>query len=268
MKLFKRSNYKLYIIVIVSLIIFALSLLDPLFGVNHFMNIINYSGAKLSNLDIINNFHEWGILCENNFILIIVPIFSALIIYIVDYQNKIITMIRYKNRNSIWGNKVSLVIGVAFLVSFILVFGGYLISGIFVKGYDNLWTTNLGIPYSIFGDTDKWLNLQGLLVTYKVLIILWTKIFLGLSFIGVTLCTFQLFMNNVFVYLGVIISVVLEGTRLVSLCIVRLVTFPKNWVNPKSFILDDLFYLIGFIVLFLIGRYINCKRDQGIDKKY
>lgn len=148
-------------------------------------------------------------------------------------------------------------------------FGGYLISGLFIKGYNNLWTTNLGIPYSIFGDTDKWLNLQGLLVTHKVLVILWTKLFWGLSFIGLALCTLQLFMSNVFVYMFMITLLVLERTRLISsFIILRMVTYPGIWANPKFFVLDDLFYLIGFITLFFIGSFINCKRDQGIGKKY
>lgn len=269
MKYSKIRIYKLYLVLTVSLIILGLSLINPLISVNYLKDILIYTGSQLTNLDIINNFREWGILCEGNFLFIIIPIFSALIIYLVHGENKIINMIRHKNRNSVWHTKVSLIIVSAFVVSFILVFGGYLISGLFIKGYNNLWTTNLGIPYSIFGDTDKWLNLQGLLVTHKVLVILWTKLFWGLSFIGLALCTLQLFMSNVFVYMFMVTLLVLERTRLISsFIILRMVTYPGIWANPKFFVLDDLFYLIGFITLFFIGSFINCKRDQGIGKKY
>ncbi|WP_346930171.1 hypothetical protein [Clostridium sp.] len=226
-------------------------------------------GYQLSNFDILNAFNGWGLISKSSYMILIIPIFSALIIYIVDYNNSLIKMIRHRSRNRLWNKKIRLILISAFLLSILLVIGGYLVSGVFVKGYNNTWNTELGLPYLIYGNTEIWSDLSNLLVTYKVILIFGITTFLGLCFIGIFICTFQLFMRNVYVYLIVLVIVLGEGCNLFNLKLLEsIVITPNKWINPSSFISSNIYFLVGFLVLYFLGRYINSKRDQGLEKKY
>ncbi|WP_346871253.1 hypothetical protein [Clostridium sp. UBA5119] len=273
MKLFKKGNYissrELYTILIFCSIIFIITLYNPLYNMKSVLNLAINGGYELSNFDILHAFNGWGLISKSSYIILIIPIFSALIIYIVDYNNSLIRRIRYKSRNRIWNKNITLILISAFLLSTLLVIGGYLISGVFVKGYNNTWNTELGLPYLTYGNTEIWNDLSNLLVTYKVLLVFWITTFFGLSFIGIFICTFQLFMRNVYVYLMVLTIVLVEVCNLFNFKLLEsIVISPNKWVNPNRLIASNIYFLVGFLLLYFWGRYINSERDEGLEKKY
>ncbi len=273
MKLFKKGNYissrELYTILIFCIIIFIISLYNPLYNMRSVLNLAIHDGYELSNFDILHAFNGWGLISKSSYMILIIPIFSALIIYIVDYNNSLIRRIRHKSRNRLWNKKIRLILISAFLLSTLLVIGGYLVSGVFLKGYNNTWNTKLGLPYFVYGNTEIWSSLSNLLVTYKVLLVFWITTFLGLCFIGIFICTFQLFMRNVYVYLMVLVIVLGEGSNLFNFKILESIVISRNkWINPSSLIANNICFLAGFLLLYFWGKYINSERDEGLEKKY
>ncbi len=273
MKLFKKRNFifsrELYTILIISILIFILSFYRPLYFIKGQLNSAIANGYQLSNFDILCSFEENGLLDAFSFAFVIIPIFSALMIYVIDTNNSLIRVIRYKDRNKIWNRNILLVLVSAFLLSTLLVFGGYLASGLFVKGYNNTWNTELGLPYIIYGMTKIWPKLSSLLVTYKVIPIFWITIFLGLSFIGIFICTAKLFIRNVYVYAGIIAIVFGDIYGIFGIKLMLGVSMSsRNWLYPNSIIIGNMYFIIGIFVLYFMGKYINSKKDQGIAKKH
>jgi len=103
MKLFKKRNFissrELYTILIISILIFILSLYRPLYFIKGQLNSAIANGYQLSNFDILCSFEENGLLDAFSFAFVIIPIFSALMIYVIDTNNSLIRVIRYKDRN-------------------------------------------------------------------------------------------------------------------------------------------------------------------------
>lgn len=274
MRLFKKRSYlssrELYIILVFCIVIFILSLYRPLLFIKEDLNVAINSGFKLSNFDILCCFQtNNGLIDFQSYMFIIIPLFSALIIYIIDTNNSLLKIIKYKDRNTVWNKNILLILISAFLLSTLLVIGGYLVSGVILKGFNNTWNTELGLPYKIYGTTEIWSGLSNLLVTYKVILIFWITTFLGLSFIGVFICTFKLFIRNVYVYIIIIAVLFSDFYNVINFIIILKISInSNNWLHTSSIIINNIYFLVGFFVLYFWGRYINSQKDQGIAKKY
>ena len=136
MKLFKenvRNSRELKVIMVFSLLIFASCCISVIYGVNFTQNRLKVTNIVLSNLDIVYSFNGWGIICDTNFCLIIIPIFSALIIYIINYNNNFIRIIRFKTRDNLWNHKIFFIIIASLLLSIVLIGCGYLIGALYLK---------------------------------------------------------------------------------------------------------------------------------------
>lgn len=273
MKLFKKKFYissqELSTILIFSLVIFILSFYRPIHLIEIYLNYSINDGLQLSNFDFLRSFGDYdGLIDYKNYILIIIPLFSVLIIYLIDTNNVLLKTIRYKNRNEVWNKNIFLIIISAFLLSILLVIGGYLISGVFLKGYNNTWNSELGLPYKLYGTTEIWSSLSSFLVTYKILLVFWTTTFLGLCFIGIFICTFKLFIPNTCVFFITIVMTIgdaIQGLKFNFIMGIEITS--SNWVHTISIIANNIYFLVCFFVLYFWGRYIYSQKDQGIVKK-
>ena len=272
MKLFKenvRNSRELKVIMVFSLLIFASCCISVIYGVNFTRNRLKVTNIVLSNLDILYSFNDWGIICDTNFYLIIIPIFSALIIYIINYNNNFIRIIRFKTRDNLWNHKIFFIIIASLLLSIVLTGCGYLIGGIILKGFSYPWTLDNTMPYKVFEEHGMLSTIHSALATYKVLITFCTTTFLGLSFLGILICTLKLILNDVYVYIILMGLIVMEEYKIIGFkFITRVIVFPSYWLNPGSLIINYMFFLFGFFILYFVGRFINSKRDQCISKKY
>lgn len=263
------SSRELYTILITCTLIFMISLYRPLYFVKRDIGSAIANRYQLSNFDILCSFEGNGLLDAFAYVFVIIPIFSALIIYLIDTNNSLIRSIRYGDRNKIWNKNVSLILISTLLLSVFLVIGGYLISGLFLKGYNNTWNTKLGYPYMIYGTTKIWPKLSMLLATYKVIPIFWITTFLGLSFIGILIYTLKLFIRNVYVYGAVMVIAFNDLYSILGFKVILGISISsKNWLYPRSIIIANIYFLVGIVVLYSIGRFMNSRKEQGIEKRH
>lgn len=259
---------ELKLILVFSLLILIVSLYRPLRFLSEDLAKAAYNGYKLSNFDMMTSFEGSGNIDFNSYMFFIFPVFITLIIYIVNTNTHVLTTIRYKCRNRLWNKNIVLVLLSAFVISIMLVFGGYLISGLIVGGFNNVWNTQAGMPFYIYGTTKVWPALSQILVTRKVLSFLWITTFLGLVFVGTLICFCKLFIKDIYIY-ALIIGICFAdnfGVFGVKL-ILGIALNPGSWINPITIIITNMYFILGFLVMYWIGKSISSKKDQCIEKR-
>ncbi|MFR1709713.1 MAG: hypothetical protein ACLSV2_12495 [Clostridium sp.] len=262
------SLRELRIIIGFCIVIFLLSFYRPLRFLKDNINIALDNNFQLSNFDILSSFQDVGNVDFISYMYIIIPLFVTLIIYVVDTNNGLIRMIRYGDRNRIWNKNILLILASSFLLSILLVIGGYLVSGIILGSYKNLWNTETGLPYLLYGKTKIWGNLSQLLVSHKVIFIFWIMTFLGLSFIGAFICTIKLFIRNIYVYIILIAIAFGDFFNIFNFSLIAKISVSqREWTHPQSITFNIIYFLVGFLIFYFYGKYINSQKDQGITKK-
>lgn len=271
MKTFSRGVriikcHKLRIVLFCS-VIFLLSLLRPILFFQDNLSLFQSGGIKLSNFDFICSFQGDGIVDFNNYIFVIIPLYSVMITFILDEVGGMISTIRFGSRSRLWNTKVLYVVTSAFILSTLLIIGTYLISGLFIGTYSNVWNTELGFPYKIFGTTSKWLGLSTLLTTPKVLLVFWSTTFLGLLFIGLFICMMKGIVSNLYIYLSIIIILFVDFFNMLGVTVIRQISVTGNqWLNVGIIFKSDIYFLLSISVFYLMGRYITLSKDQYLGR--
>lgn len=269
----KISNHRTFIslrvflkIAILCFIIFLMSLFNQIQDINQALILADKSGYQLSNLDILNSFKGgMGLISTFNMKIIIIPMFSILTMYIINTENDLVNVIRYKNRRNVWNKNVFIVLLSAFIMSTLLVVGGYLISGFFIKCYRNTWIIKSQSPYMLYDDTISWDILVNRLITYKVLIVLQVTTFFGLSCVGIFIRMLKLFIHDMYIFITILIMLVCETFGIVNFNFVsRIVVNSSNWLNITKIIVNNIYFILGFFLLYIWGRYIYIEKDQFI----
>lgn len=271
MKTFRRGVkiikcHKLRIVIFCS-VIFLLALLRPMLFFQDNLSLFQSGGAQLSNFDFICSFQGDGIVDFNNYIFVIIPLYSVMITFVLDEVGGMISTIRFGSRSRLWNTKVLYVATSAFILSTLLIIGTYLVSGLFLGTYSNAWNTGLGLPYKIFGTTSKWLGLSTLLTTPKVLLVFWITTFLGFLFIGLFICMMKVIMSNLYIYLSIIIILFMDFFNILGVTVIRQISVTGNqWLNIGSIFFNSLYFIFGIVVFYLLGKYINLEKDQYLGR--
>lgn len=162
MKLFKDIkiylNYDDKLFLISSFIIFILAMARPIIFQSQYDYLASNSGYKLSNFDIICSFENIGVLDFNNYMFVIIPLFTIIMIYIFNKNSSLVYVTRFESRVDIWFRRNIFSFKAALILSFVLVIGSYLLSLLMLGGFQNEWNTINGIPFKILGNTQKWVQ--------------------------------------------------------------------------------------------------------------
>lgn len=262
------SKREIKIIVFFSILILIVSFYRPLIYLGEDLAKAAYNGYKLSNFDLMTSFEGCGNIDFNTYMFLIFPVFTTLVIYIVNTNTHILTTIRYKCRNRLWNKNIALVILSALIISIMLVFGGYLISGLIVGGFNNVWSTGAGMPFAIYGATKVWPALSQILDTGKVLSFLWITTFLGLTFVGGLISVCKLIIKDIYIYVLIIAICFADNFGIFGFkLILGIALNPGNWINPITIIITNVYFLLVFLIMYWMGKYINSKKDQCIEKR-
>lgn len=272
MRHFKIKNYfqrnDINLILLCSAIIFILAVARPFIYRKEDLELAKKFGYQLSNFDIICSFNNEGILDFQNYMYVIIPLFSAIIIYMVNINRSLIRVLRYGSKNKVWNKNFLLGIVVAFILSTLLVIGGYLVSGIILKGYNNTWNTENGLPYKMLGNTEMWITVSHILVSYKVFLIFLITTFLGLCLVASIINTINLFIPSAYVYLIIIVILLLEYFDVYKFSIIKQIAISsKDWIYTSSLVAKNLNFILLIIGMYFWGKYINLKKDQFIEKQ-
>ncbi|MFA9397452.1 MAG: hypothetical protein ACERKV_04195 [Clostridiaceae bacterium] len=272
MRLFKKKYFisfeELLTIFFFSILIFALSLVRPLFFLNYDRLEAIHNNINMCGFDFLCSFKDSGIVDFMNLILIIVPLYTVLILNITDNNSKMVRLIRFHDRKKMWKNQTSIVIFSALIITILLIGGGYLYGGIILKNFNNTWNTDYGYPYLMYGNTSVWIRLSGKLYTGKVISVFFITTFMGLSFIGTLICTLKLVLKNIYTFL-IIVTIPVTDFYLVFHFTVfeQIIVTTTQWIYPNSIVKNNIYFLVGFLVFYTIGGYINLKMDQTISKE-
>lgn len=272
MKLFKnRNTYSKYddkIFLISSFIIFILAMTRPIIFESQYAYLASNSGYKLSNFDVLCSFENIGVLDFNNYMFIIIPLFMIVMIYLLNKNNSLVYVARFKSRSDIWYKRTRFSLKSSFILSVILVIGSYLVSLVMLGGFQNEWNTINGIPYIILGNTEQWAQTCEFLVSYKILLIFLITTFLGLMFLSTLLNILRLIFSSVMSYIIMISILLIEYFKIVKFPIIMGICMKANdWLNIESIIFKYLYFGIGILIMVCLGAYISEKKDQFVDNK-
>ncbi|WP_286909822.1 hypothetical protein [Clostridium sp. UBA1652] len=205
---------------------------------------------------------EYGFLGNRPLAIPIVPVFSFILISLLDSEKKIFFIVRGVSRKSIWNKQSFYIIIFSLVFSIILVFGGYLISGMLIGSFNNNWRSETSFPYSIIGATNEWETAYNMFFTYKMLIILSTSTFLGLCSIGFLIGVLKTFLKNIYMYLVLTIIIFSDGMlSKFSLIIKQMTLSLKNWIDPFSILINDAYLLLFILVCYILGKEIMERKD-------
>jgi len=220
-------------------------------------------GIKISIFDMLCDVYKGlGIIGSHSYSLVIIPVFSWMLVSIIDCDNKNICVFRYTYRKNIWNKQVFSIIILSFVYSIIIIFLGYLLSGFFTQSFNNTWTSTSGIIYKLLNQPDNWDTIAQNFSSYKILAYIFISNFLGLTSIGMLICVLKMFMKNTYV-LAIIIMQMYIAILFEKFSIVfkQMIVSLPNIVYP-IFILKNDIYLIFFIVtLYILGNYVIEKKD-------
>lgn len=218
---------------------------------------------KLSVFDMLCDVYKGlGVMGISRYMCFIIPAFAFTLISIVDIDNKLFCIVRYKFRKSIWNKQVSYTIVLALIYSFIVVIGGYIVSGIFIGSFENSWASDKGLVYKLMDNPQNWNDISSRFSSYKILINLFISNFLGLSSIGLFICAGKLFLKNQYVWLILIIGMFLYGVSGKFSIVLRQMTINlANWIEPSTIIRNNIYLALIIIMLYMVGEAISDRKD-------
>lgn len=210
-------------------------------------------------------YKQLGMIGSHTYSLIIIPIFSLMLISIIDCDKKNVCIIRYNSRNNIWNKQLFCVIIISLIFSITIVFLGYLVSGLCINGFNNTWTSTEGIIYKLLNNPSDWDRISSNFSTYKVLLFTFTSTFLGLVSFGMLICVLKLFLKNQYVLLIVIVQMYVPILfRKFSIIFNQMIVNLPNLVYPKSIFANDVYLVFLIVALYKLGQYAIEKKDFNI----
>lgn len=192
----------------------------------------------------------------------IIPIFSFLVITLLDFEKNVFYLLRLKSRKNIWNSRMKFIIILSFMYSLIVVFGGYLISGILLKNFNNGWNLENSIIYNCIKDVKIWGKVSDMFLTYKMLPLIFISFFLGTCAIGAFISMLKLKLRNIYVYLILSIILFLDVTQSeIEIIISQMTIVIKNWINPSTILLNYIYLLFITFICYFVGKEIILDKD-------
>lgn len=264
MRFIKEFKQKIKIVNMIKLEILICTifiLTDFVIMGRHLINTVPTS-LNISIFDILCLPVGGGILGPVSLSFPIVPIFSFIVIRLLDFENHDIYLLRLKSREQIWNGRIRLIVSLSFIYSLIVVFGGYVISGIILKDFKNGWNLENSIIYNCIRDTKMWEKVSHIILTYKMLPLIFMSIFLGTCAIGVFISMLKIKLSNVYIYLILIIMLFLDVTQSqFSIIISQMTIILENWTNPSTILLKYIYLFIMIFICYFVGKEIILNKD-------
>lgn len=246
-----------------NLFIFSAMLLIVALGAINLSNKTPYGGGKYGIFDILVHVSALdGITGRLRLVFPVLPAFIFILIVMTDSDNRVFCLIRCTSREGIWKIECVYVILLSLIFSIIIVFGGYILSGILVNSFQNLWNTPESYVYKLAAHEKDWPAFSKLFVTYKMLPITFVSYFLGLNAFGFLVIFLKTLLKNIYVYI-IVIAVILSDAVIGSFSLVlnQMTISLENWVNPFSILINCAYLLFLIFLLYFLGKKILCRKD-------
>ncbi|MFT8350441.1 hypothetical protein [Clostridium saccharoperbutylacetonicum] len=197
----------------------------------------------------------------------IIPIFAFIVIRLLDFEINDVYLIRLKSRKKIWNSRIKFIVALSFIYSLIVVFGGYTISGILLKDFKNGWNLENSIIYNCINNVEIWGKVSHMILTYKMLPVIFISFFLGTCAIGVFISMLKIKLKNIYVYLILSIMLFLDATQSeFSIIISQMTIVLKNWINPNTILVNYIYLFFMIFICYFVGKEIILDQDF-INKK-
>ncbi len=264
MRFIKESKQKIKIVNMIKLEIWICTifiLTDFVIMGRHLINTAP-TNLNISIFDILCLPMGGGILGTISLSFPIIPIFVFLVIRLLDFESHDIYLLRLKSRKQIWNSQIRFIVSLSFIYSLIVVFGGYVISGIILKDFNNGWNLENSIIYNYIRDAKIWEKVSHIILTYKMLPLIFMNIFLGTCAIGVFISMLKIKLKNIYVYLILIIMLFLDVTQSqFSIIISQMTIVLENWINPNTILLKYTYLFFMIFICYFVGKEIILNKD-------
>lgn len=220
-------------------------------------------GLNIGPLDILCNINNGvGILGYPSQIMIIIPTYLYLLINIINFDDTNMYILRNESRREIWNNQVLNSIFLAFIISIIVVIGGYLLCGFLLNDFQNYWADSNGFNYYIKGNDYNWESAVKNFNTIKVLFLVFIGFFIGLGYLGVLVST----MRNIFhsKYIWTILYTIIFFEVLTGKIdfIIKYTTISfEEFANEKIIFFQYMILILITIGLYYLGLYLKNNID-------
>lgn len=188
-------------------------------------------------------------------------IFIVILIKIVDLTNNEYYLVRSKFREDIWERQVIFILLLAFIYSLIVIIGGYLISGITIGSFHNNWTSNTSLIYKAIGENVNWKSKVSLFKDYKILLILYSSLFLGLTLVGSLVCLLKNYLKNIYAFSIIIVLMIIEATINLPIISRKILIDPRGWEKPLIIFINDFYMIFLILIIYFAGKYVVQGKD-------
>lgn len=225
----------------------------------------NIDFDQLSIFDFLSDLNGYmGLTNKNVMIFILIPFICFTILFIMNQEETYNKIIKLQSRKSVWNKTVLMSLVYIFVLTFILVLGGYIIGGL-IFGFDNNWVGNNG-QITILLNENKVPNPEvylNRLSTFNILITIFFTKFLCLSIISlITVIIKTVIKKSSLTLLCICIYSYVDAMYLnPSLFINKSIIDINNWLNLRSVLMNDMYFIILLFALYLIGRELYSRKD-------
>ncbi|MCY7834362.1 hypothetical protein MOD54_06075 [Bacillus spizizenii] len=220
---------------------------------------------QLSIFDFLSDLNGiMGLTNKNVMIFILIPIICLTVLLIMKQEETYNKIIKLPSRKSVWNQHVIISLVYIFLLTFTLVFGGYIIGGL-IFGFDNKWIGNTGQITVLLNENkiphpEHYLDK---LSTFNILIIIFSTKFLCLSIVAlITAIIKTIIKNSSLTLLCICIYSYIDAMYLnPSLFINKSIIDVNNWLNLRSVLINNIYFIILLFAVYLIGRELYSRKD-------
>ncbi|MED4515055.1 hypothetical protein P9247_03040 [Bacillus subtilis] len=225
----------------------------------------NIDFDKLSIFDFLSDLNGiMGLTNKNVMVFILIPFICLTILLIMKREETYNRIIKLPSRTSVWNKTVIISLVYTFILTFILVLGGYLIGGL-IFGYENKWIGTNGqitvlLNNNKIPNPEQYLNK---LSTFNVLTIIFLTKFLCLSIIALSTAIIKtIIKNSSLTLLCICIYSYIDAMYLnPSLFINKSILDVNNWLNLRNVLINNVYFIILLFALYFIGRELYSKKD-------
>lgn len=220
-------------------------------------------GVNVGPFDILCNITgEMGILGKNFQATVIIPVYSFLVISIIDCEKNPMIVSKFKSRINIWNRQIRDSIIMSFTLTFLIVVGGYLIPGLILGDFNNYFSSTNGFNYYMLGNTQIFLNASKMFNTPMIFFVIFMSLFIGLNLLSVFIGTLKYFFSNKYIW-AIVVSLCFYGTHgdriyyPLSYTVINL----EKWGNPSIIVSGSIVMILITIAFYFMGRSLAAKKD-------
>ncbi|MGW5983714.1 hypothetical protein ACWFOP_25600 [Bacillus mycoides] len=229
-----------------------------------FQCFFNPETSDLSILDLISNLNgKTGTANMSMLVFTLIPLFAFVILSLIDNEEIAIKILKRKSRAEIWNKHVVSILYLSLFLTIIIIFLGYIFSGLTLGRFENDWTSTQGIFYKSLEDKNNFHMYINNLSTIKVLSIVFITKFIGLFVIGLMISTFKaIFNKNSIVFIVITMFGYLDGFYFENSMLLRKIALNiENWKSLNSVIANQFYLLTLIMVFYFLGRELYNRKD-------